>query len=106
MKLAASVQMSATHSSSTTIGHNDDLVDDLDELGEVLPATPSASTTPSGTNNGPVDDLARVLSVLLLAPSSASIPLGVVKDYLLPCLATDAYCICKLAVVHPVSTAS
>jgi len=48
-----------------------------------------------------VDDLARFLSVLLLAPFSAAIPLGVVKDHLLPCLATDTYSICKLAVVHP-----
>ena len=67
-----------------------------------LPASPQMPATPStSTNNDPVDDLPRDLSVLLLAPSSASIPLGVVKDYLLPCLATDTYSICKLAVLHP-----
>ena len=64
--------------------------------GPQMPAAPSASTL-----NNPVDDLARVMSVLLLAPSSAAIPLEVVKDHLLPCLATDTYSICKLAVVHP-----
>lgn len=47
MNLPASVQMSATATATTANGHNNDLVDDLDELDEDLPVSPSANTTTS-----------------------------------------------------------